>query len=191
MGGFGSTRWRSHATKVTTDELPALDIRWLAREGLLDGRMHAVSWTSRRGEQSVLLRGDHERVTLLHALPRADGTSREVRERLPLVRTPCHLGGARAWFSCPGCGRRVAQLFGGETGFRCRYCLRLAHGSTRESSGERLLRRADRLRERLGGHAGLGNLPDRPRGMHRRTYYRLLDTIVDLEEAALRSVGLP
>jgi hypothetical protein len=32
-----------------------------------------------------------------------------------IVRTPCNLGGWRAWFVCPAvdCGRRVAILYGG------------------------------------------------------------------------------
>lgn len=190
MGGFGSTRWRGHVTRRTTDELPALDIRWAAREGLLDGGLHTVRWTSRRGSEAVLLCADGDELTLVSWVPTGGGAWQEVGERLPITRTGCNFGGARPWFGCPGCGRRVAVVYGGVTGYRCRYCLRLAYGSTRESRGERLLRRADRLREKLGGCAGLGSLPGRPKGMHRRTYFRALDAIWDLEDAALRGVGL-
>src|SRR5438094_5573832 len=33
--------------------------------------------------------------------------------------TPCHLGGERPWFHCPGCSRRIARLYWG--GERLRY----------------------------------------------------------------------
>jgi hypothetical protein len=72
------------------------------------------------------------------------------------VRTPCNLGGWRAWFICPavGCGRRVAILYGGGI-FACRHCYRLADASSREDAGGRATRRADRLRARLGWHPGI------------------------------------
>ncbi len=51
---------------------------------------------------------------------------------VPLTATPCHFGGERDWFLCPGagCGRRVAKLHHppGATYFLCRYC----HGLTYE-----------------------------------------------------------
>jgi hypothetical protein len=42
-------------------------------------------------------------------------------EHYAVVRTPCNLGGSRAWFICPavGCWRRVAILYGGGI-FACR-----------------------------------------------------------------------
>lgn len=75
-----------------------------------------------------------------------------------IVRTPCHLGGSRPWFSCPvvSCGRRVAILYGGGI-FACRHCHRLAYGSSREDMSDRTMRRADRLRERLGWESGIAN----------------------------------
>jgi Transposase DDE domain len=74
------------------------------------------------------------------------------REHYPVrvVRSPCNLGGSRAWFICPavGCGRRVAILYGGGI-FACRRCYRLAYASAREDVCDRAARRADRLRARL------------------------------------------
>ena len=75
-----------------------------------------------------------------------------------IVRTPCNLGGSRAWFVCPavGCGRRVATLYGGGI-FACRHCCQLAYASSREDAGGRATRRADRLRARLGWEPGILN----------------------------------
>ena len=48
--------------------------------------------------------------------------------------------------------------------------------------------RCHRVRERLGGEAGFGNaFPRRPKGMHRKTYQRLLEE--DLRASALLDLG--
>jgi len=91
-----------------------------------------------------------------------------------IVRTPCNLGGSRAWFICPavGCGRRVAILYGGSI-FACRR-YRLAYASSREDAGGRATRRADRLRARLGWEPGILNGGgEKPKWMRWRTFERL------------------
>jgi len=56
-----------------------------------------------------------------------------------LVTTPCHLGGARWWFTCPlaadgrACGRRVRKLYLRGTHFGCRRCHGLTYRSCQES----------------------------------------------------------
>ena len=70
--------------------------------------------------------------------------------------TDCTLGGRRAWLLCPerGCGRRVALLYIGGSGiFACRHCYKLAYASQRETPDDRAVRRADRIRDRLGWEA--------------------------------------
>ena len=92
-----------------------------------------------------------------------------------IVRTPCNLGGSRAWFICPavGCGRRVAILYGGGI-FACRRCYRLAYASSREDACDRATRRADRLRARLDWEPGILNGGgEKPKWMRWRTFERL------------------
>ena len=88
--------------------------------------------------------------------------------------TQCHLGGARPWIHC-ACGRRVTRLFKGLAGFYCRQCLgNPRYACQAKSTQGRLHFEACKLRLRLGGIASLSApFPDRPRGMHRRTFERL------------------
>lgn len=119
-----------------------------------------------------------------------------------MVRAPCRFGGTRPYFICPGvvngvvCGRRVAKLYGSGRYFLCRHCYRLRHASQSEGAWDRTLRRANKIRQRLGGDPGLAALfPPKPKGMWRRTYERLrartFDAETRAEEAfALRTEGL-
>lgn len=90
--------------------------------------------------------------------------------------TPCNFGGAQPWLVCPGvaCDPRVAILYGPGKYFLCRHCYDLNYESQREDKGHRALRRAQNIRQRLGGSANMMEpFTDRPKGMHHDTYMRL------------------
>ena len=198
MGGFGSGRsWRRRQARETTDPLPFLDVRYLARHGYLaagPGReaVGTVAW-SRRGQPCgnivVRHRGDDPDALLLAYRTRrhAGEAWQPVRERVVLERTPCHYGGERVWFRCPGCGGRRAVLHSAGGRFRCRACHDLAYGSTREDRAGRMLRRAGALQRRLGNPVpeSVWELPPKPKGMHWRTYERLLAELGACHLAAL------
>jgi hypothetical protein len=140
MGGPGSTRWGTTITRATTEGLPRLDVRALARAGALrPGVSATVAW-DRRGAITTEVRGGRsEELVLRYTIKRGMAHSVACEERIPLVTTPCTFGGKRVWFACPGCGGRCAVLYGHHGQFRCRGCHRLAYASTR--------------RERPGGRA--------------------------------------
>jgi hypothetical protein len=96
--------------------------------------------------------------------------------------TRCHFGGLRPWLHCL-CGRRVARLFKGLGGYYCRQCFdNPPYASQSKSTQSRLHFEACKLRLRLGGIASLtAPFPERPRGMHRRTYARLRRRAEQLE----------
>ena len=60
--------------------------------------------------------------------------------------------------------------------FACRTCYGLAYVVQRETAGDRAIRRADAIRDRLKWEPGILN-PDgwKPKGMHWRTFWRLKD----------------
>ena len=103
-----------------------------------------------------------------------------------LTYTDQHLGGRRSWFLCPGCDRRCAILYRRHGDLACRKCHDLSYESQRLSRSDRLTLRAQRIRHRLGGSGNLSKpFPERPSGMHRRTYERLRDKGWAAEAAAL------
>lgn len=77
---------------------------------------------------------------------------------------------------CPGarCGRRVAVLYGLGRYFLCRHCYNLRYESQHEDKTHRALRRAQKIRKWLGGSANMMEpFPEKPKGMHWKTYERL------------------
>ncbi len=188
MGGAGSGNWYRFDKKTTTGETQSLDVRYLHREGLLKPwRSFSLRW-SRGGRETGSIggtaEGTHgnlpERVVLSYRHRSGSFASGEwegVKESVPLEWTPCNFGGKRLWFRCPGvgCGRRVAILYGPGRYFLCRHCHGLSYESQREDGTHRALRRAQKIRERLGGSANMTEpFPERPKGMHHDTYMCLV-----------------
>lgn len=72
------------------------------------------------------------------------------------------------------CGCRVTKLYGAGRLFACRHCFRLAYTSQQESIHQRGVWQAPEIRMRLGGSpSALDDSPDKPKGMHWRTYERI------------------
>jgi hypothetical protein len=125
------------------------------------------------------------------------GELEDVNEAVRILRAPCRFGGARPYFVCPGvvngraCGRRVAKLYGPSRYFLCRHCNRLAYTSQSEGDLDRALRRANKIRQRLGGDTGMASpFPERPKGMWRRTYERLHEQTSETEMRADEAMDL-
>ena len=149
MGGSGSGRRPSYCGKAETADATPLDIRKLARQGLLVvGRGFSWQWTvNDRVVASISIRVESQGLVLSYQRMR---TGEEITQRVSTQTTPCRLGGHRIWFTCPYCSRRVAVLYGEGKYFSCRHCYGLRYASQKEGHGDRATRRADRIRRRLG-----------------------------------------
>ena len=184
MGGYGSGRQDGRAK---TDQVPNLDVRHLHRRGVLaPGKFSRWTWTIGGSELNLHLRAHGDHVVLEHRVLMPDGVDRRVEYPVWIEKTPCNFGGTRAWFRCPSpqCGRRVAVLFKGRF-FACRHCLQLAYASQSERREERLDRRAEKIKARLGWEGGIQR---RPRGMRRRTYERLRARYAELVASSVEGM---
>lgn len=171
--------------KDTTSSYLRLDVRWLQRNGFLaTARVSTLRW-SRNDEPigSVGLRTAPGGVMLSYRHRSWEGEPwKDESYHVSIDWTACNYGGTRAWFICPavGCGRRVAVLYEGGI-FACRHCHQLAYDSQHEPPHSRALSRAQAIVEKLGGRWADG-FPDKPKGMHWRTYRRLCEEYDRLEE---------
>ena len=192
MGGLGSGR-PSGSGRDTVEACRALDVNRLHREGCLRvGWVGGWQWT-RDGEKvaSIGLRADADRLNIIYRVRIGDRDWQDVAETVRIVRVACRYGGSRPFFVCPGivngvaCERRVAKLYLSWRYFLCRHCHRLAYASQSEDVWDRAFRRANKIRQRLGGDPGMAaRFPSKPKGMWQRTYKRLFNRTFDAETEA-------
>lgn len=171
-------------SQPTTDDVLKLDVRQLRKQGLFDmgGGTFELHWAV-GGERVIsvhLCLGrnqlDFER----------DGSSQAVE----LVWTPCHYGGNRYWFLCPACRQRVGVLYLGQSGFLCRHCYGLAYASQFETDRERMIRKARKIRHKLGASLNLLEpIMVKPKWMRHATYRKLVRKESDVSSQVFSSLN--
>jgi hypothetical protein len=181
LGGYG---WRraNGLGRDKVEDFRTIDVNDLQRKGCLKPGWSGICEWKRDGERIawIDLRAAEDVLRLSYSVSLNGGAREQVKEAVSLARVSCRFGGTRPFFICPGlanggaCGRRVTRLYGAGLYFSCRHCYGLAHTSQSEGASDRSFRRANKVRERLGGDPGMAaEFPPRPKGMWRRTYERL------------------
>jgi hypothetical protein len=162
----------------TCETCLSIDVRdWHRQDFLRNGASFTISWSigdDLFGDARVHITSSGANIAY-RVRTAEGGLAPPVEQEIPIIGTACNLGGARPWFLCVTCKRRVAKLFLAQFGgFRCRHCYRLAFESQREPLRLRGLTMARKMRARLGGDANIfASIPPRPKGMHHSTYERL------------------
>lgn len=174
MGGIFSGRKPSKTTKPFPEQFITLDVRELQRhEGLEPGQiydLHRYKRGSKCGTFSIAMYKDY--MELRYTAPN-EQDSKPDSQIIDIARTPCHFGGDRPWFLCPGdqCGKRVAILYGPDS-MLCRHCWRIAYQSQRENQIQRMFRKLRSIEASYTGRPNNSAPKDRtrPKGMHHRTF---------------------
>lgn len=167
--GAGRPGWH-----VKAENCLRLDIQDLARRKLLGGAFFTWRWSnSYTGEEvgsiGIATTADCVRLNF-------NSNGEPIHQELQTVRTPCHFGGSRPWWQCPRCRRRVGVLYLRNSSFMCRRCGRVAYASQTEDEMGRAWRKQRKAERQLGENW------QRPKGMHRRTFEKLINFILDCEE---------
>jgi hypothetical protein len=102
--------------------------------------------------------------------------------KIRLTFTTPHYGGNRLWFLCPLTGKRTSILYSppGSKWFASRYAYNLKYKSQSEGPFGRAADRKFRLQRKIGGD----HYYKKPKGMHRKTYDRLLQEYFQAGEAS-------
>lgn len=184
MGGMGSGHSRRHNS---TSGYLRLDVNKLHRGGWLEpGRACSWQWTwgyyEDKSTISILALAASLRLTFRVKSSGEDWQS--VAQDVKIDRTPCNYGGKRPWFLCPRCGRRVSVLYGRKA-FYCRTCHCLAYQSQSEGYEDRCFRRANKLRQRMGGEPGCEAYIPKPKWTRWATHERVVREIKELESNGL------
>lgn len=167
---YGAGRPASH---VKAEHCLRLDVRELARRDMLAGGFYFWRWSnSYTGEEvgSIGINTGAGRARLNYS-----HNGQSINDDVRIVETACNYGGARPWFMCPRCSRRVAVLCLRSGRFMCRHCGRVVYASQADDVMGRAWRRQAKLEARLAEGWR------RPKGMHRATRERIVNGIFDCE----------
>lgn len=200
MGGLGSGRYGWHSSntpKRSAEAVKQIDIRAWTRDSLLHpGFVIQTSWKlagQRTGSMCTHV-GDG-RVWLVYSHRFNGGSWKEVQEEVRIAYTACGYGGQRPWFLCPKCERRAAILYLGRSLFLCRECCGLTYTSRQESGNipKQMARKMERIKHKLSIQEPGGLLTDmridKPKGMHWRTYTRLMKELEEVRTTGLKSMA--
>jgi hypothetical protein len=168
--------------RATCEDCMSIDVRRWHHQGLLRAEQHfghPLTWMGEPTGIGVLVKADAV-VLVFRSWTWEGGYGQFIHQPVPVTWTPCAFGGRRPWFRCEAysggryCGRRVALLHSAGGPFACRHCQRLTYESQNETRALRNIRRARKIRMRLGGGFSFAEpFPEKPSRMHWRTYVRL------------------
>ena len=191
MAGNGKPGWLP-----VIEDGHTLDLAHLRRKGLLvvDGvqRTATIQWhvgVSRAPTLEVAMTcfatPEYGWLELRYKLPKSDGSSIDMHERIHLLPRPQPYGGYRIFAKCPFSGRacRCLYLLNGAARFQSRhgYSVRPQHRTQGLAKHQRLLEQrsavGNKLLRKFPSAARLAmdgsDVPPRPKGMHVKTYERL------------------
>ena len=171
---MGSGRpWGFSANKC--EDFRSIDLAWLNDKGILKRRTRtAITW-SRGGEKtgSIQVKAEERGLRITCRTRDWGGEWEDISEFVPFSYSATNFDGQRRWFRCLSCGRNCRILYGGKV-YRCRKCYGLKYRSQCEPAYGRALSQAQNIRERLGGSLCTDDpFPEKPKGMHWKTYRRL------------------
>lgn len=155
------------------DEFFKIDLASFERDWFASNHEGKIVWSrAGRNTGTIGFRLQQDCMELRYTY--GQGTDRkEIRERVDFTFTAPKFGGQRRWFICPECENRCRTLFGGRY-FRCRKCRRATYPSQYNQLRLPGLSSIENARKSLNGDTGIFDpFPEKPKGMHWRTYRRL------------------
>jgi hypothetical protein len=172
-------RWGGYGRR-TVEQTRSVDIDALRRAGYI-GKPRSTWWVHRQRLSREGIRPTHWS---------NNGTITLDDQTLCIRQVPWHYGGKRAVFWC-ACGRMARKLYAprGQP-WRCRHCYRLTYATRQASRPSRLLLKAQKIRERLGGSPSVcDDFPAKPKGMHWRRYERLWQAHEDAADTGVTLIA--
>ncbi len=162
--------WPGRGKTRCLDDLPKIDVREWSRKGRTEpGKSFRTEWFSADKLSIYLAINVHVGYFGISGERKIGTDWYPIEAKVGRRFTPCNLGGRRIWFECRACGRRAALLYVDGMQICCRRCLDLPYRVQCENSTDRLLRRIQRVRKKLGAP---GNLlaPVPPRKPYQRVW---------------------
>ncbi len=187
MGGFGSGGYY-RSKNVYADESMCLDVNRMVKLGAIPKhgyRTGKLVWThnSTSEEKSSIgytvdtLNEEQPYIKLAYRIISSD---EQYDYKINLIKTRPYYGGERLWFVCPVRGHRTAKLYlpyGGNL-YASRQAYGLKYATQSMCPASRAIERKWRIVRKTNGD----NYPVRPKGMHDKTFYKIMEEFWQAEQ---------
>jgi len=175
MGGLGSGRWPRLQKKRVVEDCLDIDVRYLARAGLLSKssqKTFILTWSHNGLETDQVKISVLPGKITLNYQQHLQGENTLRQQHVTIDFTACHYGRQRPWFLCSNCLHRCAIIYFGDQGFHCRKCCQLRYRSQQMCKLDRLISKRVMLEDKLY---------DTSKILHYRTRERLRDQLNEIE----------
>jgi len=195
MGGSGSGNRYRYSTKPTEQNFWRFSTQSLKKFAhIKQGQCSNGTWQwSRNGEVCSWIRyeintcGDLPWMRVYYT---NKGSGKDYDYKIYLTTTHPRYGGVRWWFLCPaqGCRRRVGVLYLAHI-FACRHCCNFAYSTQNEDRMSRLLSKAQKIHQQLGGDGVVDGEPPKPKWMRWKTYWRKVQQMEEADAGSWAEAG--
>ncbi len=180
MGGKGSGRGYGLFNNKTLDDCCDLDINQMMQTGAVQEQSFKSGiWTWFDGETGratskigYICDTTSEHDSYLELFYQCANNGENVNYRVKVIRTYPPYGGVRFWFICPVTGKRVGKLYlmPSDNRFLSRHAGNLCYETQVLDPIYRAMNRKWKLMDKVDGR----NYPERPKGMHHRTFENIV-----------------
>lgn len=189
MGGFGSGNYYRWRGKSTLNDCRCLDINRMVKLGAIQESCFKSGgswvWSDKEtGEERSRIGYECNTIDISNSYLRLSykftDTERSIDYKIRLVRTYPRYGGVRFWFICPERGKRVAKLYliPSDGRFVSRHVYKVYYASQMKGKLDREIDKKWKLLNKVEGTY----FPQRPKGMHQKTFDRIVDKFIAQEE---------
>lgn len=192
MGGYGSGG--HNMRKSSTGYCPRIDSFWFnniiptMNEKNIEQKAKNITWDNGAKINLIVYQS---KIAVDYRFQLNDYDEwKNVREDIRLSELPNNYGGNRLYFTCPTCWGRYRFLYVRSGYFRCRRCNKLNYPSSRKGKNDvmtikmnNLLRDKFKVDTKELSYCDMSDyVPDKPKGMHWKTYYKWLDKLEEAQE---------
>jgi len=192
MGGAGSGRWYRWNAQPTLENYRCLDINLMSQEGAIkEGALVKGQWvwsdvetdeesssigynSNTKDENNLYLKVSY---TLTDSRLKFD-------YKIRLSTSKPYYGGKRYWFLCPVTEKRVSKLYliPSDGHFVSRHVYKILYASQMKGELDRAIDKKWKIISKTDGHT----YPIRPKGMHHKTFNKILKTFLEQESSCAR-----
>jgi hypothetical protein len=193
MGGIGSGSWYRWSKKTYVDDCRCIDIsRMLKTKAIVPCGWKIGNWIWKDSSGETLSTIGYEANTIdpesayLELKYKIVDSQEAVDYKVKLSRSPASFNGFRWWFICPHTQKRVTKLYlpYGAKRFLSRHAYNLSYASQSKGFADRQISKKWKIVRKTDGDS----YPVRPKGMHKKTFEKIMDEFYVQEEIADRIV---